>query len=147
MQKVLLLRIHPLRTETLGVIQLLQPGGFFVFCGNSLELPFKNNEPLISCIPPGEYLCAYTQSPKATHDAGHPMFSYEIKNVPGRSGIRFDKANFREQLKGCIAIGAKFSDLNGDQITDITNSGFTRSAFEKQMQYQPFQLQIINTFL
>src|SRR4030067_415149 len=70
----------------------------------TLELPDKNNEVKVSCIPSGTYQVKMTDSPK------HGMKLYEVMNVPGRSGIRFDKANYFSELLGCIAVGFEFVD-------------------------------------
>jgi Family of unknown function (DUF5675) len=69
----------------------------------TLELPWKNNQKDISCIPPGEY--------KATR-----MFSEKFKkvlfvlhNVPGRDLIEFHIGNKVENTNGCILLGSEFS--------------------------------------
>lgn len=64
----------------------------------TLELPWQNDAPNISCIPPGNYLVKWTS---------HPLHGwvYQVENVLGRSAILIHSANIPEQLLGCIAVG------------------------------------------
>lgn len=50
-----------------------------------------------SCIPEGEYIVEWTLSPRLK------KYTYEIKNVPNRDGIRIHAANVIDELFGCIA--------------------------------------------
>jgi hypothetical protein len=82
----------------------------------TLELPWKDNEPRVSCIPEGIYEVERTYSPSFKRKL------WLVKNVPNRSGIRIHSANYVSQLLGCIAPGLTRHDLNGDGIVDVTNS-------------------------
>lgn len=82
----------------------------------TLELPWKDNQPKISCIPEGTYDVERTYSPAFKKDL------WLVKNVPGRSGIRIHTANYVSELLGCIAPGLLRHDINNDGIIDITNS-------------------------
>lgn len=64
---------------------------------STIELPFKNNQPRISCIPEGTYELVKRYSPKfKTH--------LQLLNVPGREYILIHPANNALlELKGCIA--------------------------------------------
>lgn len=79
--------------------------GRFVFDGAhvcySLELPWKDNQRNISCIPKGVYPIEITYSPRFR------TMLPEIRNVKNRSGIRIHSANLTSELEGCIAPGAK----------------------------------------
>ncbi len=107
------------------------------FTCKTLERPFKNNTPFISSIPKGTYLCKYTWSWKFL------KYTYEIQNVPNRTGIRIHSANFYSQLLGCIALGDTYKDINSDGKLDILNSRITISNFEQIMNKKDFSLQII----
>lgn len=76
------------------------PGNFFYYdrliC-SCLELPWQDNTPYISCIPPGQYKIAFTWSPKLQR------YAIEILKVPGRTGIRIHPANVINELRGCLA--------------------------------------------
>ena len=100
-----------------------------------LELPWKNNEHQISCIPATVYNC---EKVKAT--ANIPYEHISITNVDGRSGVCIHKANYVRQLKGCICVGDKHTDINGDKQVDVTNSGKT---FDKLMSILPDKFKLI----
>lgn len=93
--------------------------GRFWFKGEvvyTLELPWKDNQKGISCIPTGSYEVEKTYSPRFKKDL------YLIKNVPGRSGIRFHVANYAYELEGCIAPGLSKDDIDKDGVMDIKSS-------------------------
>jgi Family of unknown function (DUF5675) len=72
------------------------------------ELPWENNQPDVSCIPPGTYHCIRHVSPK------FPLGNtWEITNVPGRTGILVHSANDTADLEGCVAVGSGFGVVNG----------------------------------
>jgi len=76
---------------TLGV--LVSPG----FACWTLERPWLDNQPSVSCIPPGEYIAA----PDPT---GRYKF-FTVRNVPGRTGIEIHPGNVVENSQGCILLG------------------------------------------
>lgn len=126
--------------ETTG--SLVATSGGATFTCKTLELPWKNNASNISCIPPGEYDVSFTRSIK------FPFGSYEVKNVPSRTGIRLHKGNYAFKLKGlpdiqgCILLGKEYNDINNDNVVDIINSTVTVKSFEDFMQRKPFKLYI-----
>lgn len=67
---------------------------------HTIELPWKNNENSVSCIPEGRYELKRFKSGK------HGLV-LEVCNVPHRSAILLHKANYAlrpvQQLEGCIA--------------------------------------------
>ena len=67
-----------------------------------IELPWRNNAPDISCIPPGTYHGHMIQSPHFQRAV------YVLDDVPDRSAIEIHPANFG----GCVALGF-YSDLRG----------------------------------
>ena len=101
---------------------------------NTLERPDKNNAPNISCIPKGTYDVKWTFSPKFL------KYTYEILNVPSRSGIRIHSANFFSDLFGCVALGNGYKDINGDGRLDIINSKLAINEFESYLNKQDFRL-------
>lgn len=81
--------------------------GYFAFDGTVLrcmELPWRDNQPRVSCIPPGTYRAELYASPK------HGTV-YMLQGVPGRSDVEIHAANFAGdasmgfacELLGCIA--------------------------------------------
>lgn len=136
MNKVIIRRIY-LPSGTLGQVHVKDDCDEYLFSCKSLELPDKGNEKSISCIPEGYYQCEKTYSPAFDQEL------YLVKDVPNRSGIRIHPANYTRQLKGCIALGQKHTDLDKDGHYDVTSSVSTVEEFEKILQDQPFQLIIL----
>jgi len=63
----------------------------------TIELPWRNNQPNLSCIPEGRYRLRLRYSERYK---GH----LQVEGVPGRSGILIHPANHAgKELKGCIA--------------------------------------------
>ena len=72
----------------------------------TLELPDRDNQKNISCIPEGNYLCKRVQSPSHGN-------TFEVCHVPHRSHILFHKGNTAKDAKGCILLGRFFGSLDG----------------------------------
>jgi hypothetical protein len=81
--------------------------GRLLFGGNTLhtvELPWRDNQRRVSCIPVGTYECALVNSPRFGR-------VYGVRNVPGRDHILIHASNLAgnvdkgwvTQLHGCIA--------------------------------------------
>lgn len=97
-------------------------GRGFVFSGihkifefTTLELPWKNNEKRISCIPPGAYNVNKRISPKFGQ-------SFHIKDVENRSYILIHAGNYNDDTLGCILVGDGFIDIDKDGLLDIYSS-------------------------
>lgn len=71
----------------------------------TMELPWHDNHPQISCIPEGSYTFDNYESPK------HGQV-WMAQNVPNRSNIEIHNANFASQLLGCIGVGNSFGSIN-----------------------------------
>lgn len=92
---------------------LVTDSGFTCATG---ELPWRDNEPNESAVPPGIYIGRWRFSPK------HGM-CYHIENVPGRTDIEVHAANFmgdtgrgfKCELRGCIAPGQGVGYIDGQQ--------------------------------
>lgn len=65
----------------------------------SIERPWLDNEPFISCIPEGRYTLKRVNSPR--FGAGR----WEVSEVPGRWHILIHTANFPHDVEGCIGLG------------------------------------------
>lgn len=72
----------------------------------TLEPPWLNNEPNISCIPSGVYLIKRVNSPKFGD-------VFEVTNVEDRENILFHWGNKLPNTKGCILTAEKFGILDG----------------------------------
>ena len=78
----------------------------------TLELPWKNNERSISCIPEGTYLV--TKEP-AKESRPYPYF--RLHNVPKRSGILVHRGQKPQHSKGCIIVGSRFTNVESMEPT------------------------------
>jgi hypothetical protein len=132
--KAVLFRLSDNGKQTLGRLQLYK-GLDTIFEAVSLELPFKANMRNISAIPKGTYKVMPRESEKYGKH-------FEILNVKGRDYILIHPANYYNQLRGCIALGSYFYDINADGEHDITNSRRTIKALLNAAP-QGFELTII----
>jgi hypothetical protein len=93
MKKILTIERTYHEHGTNGEIRL--DNGRISFC---IELPWKNNQRNVSCIPEGVY-----RLKKHTRSSGYRK-SILVEGVQGRSGILFHPANYAlKELRGCIA--------------------------------------------
>jgi len=82
----------------------------------TLELPWKDNQQNISCIPEGVYAFEKWISPT------FKMTVLRLLHVPNRSNILIHPANFVRELRGCIAPGLSMRDIDGDGKLDVVKS-------------------------
>jgi len=102
-----------LQTESLGEIYDVLDYCLFKF--KALELPDKDNQNSVSCIKEG----IYPFKKEIQKKRGKIL---RISNVPNRSGILMHVANYVWQLKGCIAPGKEYYDIDKDGLKDVTDS-------------------------
>ena len=114
MKRAILLRISENKNQTLGRLFVFD-GLDIAFECCTLELPFKANLRNVSCIPPGEYKTTPRSSEKYKQH-------YLVENVMLRDYILIHPANYYTQLRGCIAVGYDFYDINADGEHDLTHS-------------------------
>jgi hypothetical protein len=114
MKSLLLKRFESDQNKTLGHMQLVDDGcNFLTFC--TLELPWKDNQKSISCIPQGNYICKNIIRPNRS-------WALHLQDVPNRSEVLIHSGNYTTDIRGCILIGLHFNDINHDGITDVTGS-------------------------
>ena len=105
---IYLFRHHQSDQGIQGMIRIPALG----FSSFSLELPWRDNRPCVSCVPPGTYTLAWRESKrwKANH----------IQQVPGRSFILIHAGNFagdvskgfKTHVQGCVLLGRRFGRIN-----------------------------------
>ena len=88
----------------------------------TVERPWLNNIPFVSCIPPGKYLMKLGRYNAGGYDA------YVVQEVPGRSLIKLHIANLPSEILGCIGFGDSITRLN-----DSLGVGNSRETFENFM--------------
>lgn len=94
--KVVIERIALLPTGTLGTLET--SSGFRCF---TIERPWQDNEPNVSCIPDGSYECLPFSGKRFKNVV-------QVMNVPDRSYILFHGANRPSDVQGCIGPGVSF---------------------------------------
>jgi hypothetical protein len=126
-----------------GTFSLLESEALEMHIG---ELPWRNNERRISCIPSGIYLCKPHISPKFGK-------CFWLQDVPGRSEILIHVANwmgskesgFKSDLLGCLAIGMKMvKDVGPNDQDMIQQSKIAMDKLIEYTEFKPFMLEIIN---
>ncbi len=136
MKTVYLLRT---RTSDQGTEGMLITDGFMC---KTLELPWRENQRSISCIPSGEYKVVIRQSPKYGS-------VYWVTKVPNRSWILIHAGNwagdtkkgFNSHTNGCILMGSKFGFLNNQRA--VLNSRIIVRKFRNTMVDKPFKLNVL----
>ncbi len=134
--KAILIRLTDNGIQTLGILQVFSNLTKIFEC-KTLELPWKDNNREVSCIPVGSYSVSKHVSP-SKGDCFH------IENVPGRDNILIHKGNYNKDTLGCVLVGKDFVDINHDGQTDITSSLQTMTDFLNTVN-ESFELKIINS--
>ena len=104
MRRLTLLRVASDIHGTFGV--LMDDDQMKIPFAVTLERPWLDNQPSVSCIPAGQYACQRVQSPKFGD-------TFEVQNVPNRTAILFHKGNITDDTHGCILVGEQFEPVNG----------------------------------
>lgn len=130
-----------------GTFGRLVADGLSLFTG---ELPWRNNEPSISCLPPepgGEpivYTAAFNNSPRF----GRSL--YLLAPTDPRAGIRVHPANLmgdsmkglKCQLNGCIALGERLGWIEGQKAVLLSAQAVRK--LEEHFGGRSFTLEIRN---
>jgi len=131
-----------LRRSDQGTEGLLVAGDFNC---RTLELPWRENQQQISCIPPADYKVEIRLSNKYGR-------IYWVRQVPNRSYILIHSGNyagdtskgFKSHVMGCILLGKKSGFLGG-QVA-VLNSRIVVRQFMEDMGYESFNLHIKEAF-
>ena len=115
--KAVLIRLQNDLNQTLGILQFFDQENKLLEC-KTMELPWRDNQRNVSCIPSGTYQVRKHVSPKFGE-------TFHVLDVPGRSEILIHTGNYNRDTLGCILPGAKFADINGDGLKDVTSSAIT----------------------
>ena len=75
------------------------------FVLDTIERPWLDNKPFISCFPTGIYTCkrSWLNHKSSKHPNGYECF--EVMDVPDRTHIKLHVANYPHQIQGCVAYG------------------------------------------
>jgi len=137
-----IVHIFRMKRSDQGTMGVLITAGFQCY---TLELPWRNNQRNISCIPPGEYHVRKKVSPKYGK-------VYHVQDVPNRSCILIHSGNwagdvnkgYRTHVNGCILLGLHQGTMDG-QIA-VLNSRITVNRFVRHMENHDFILNICEQF-
>lgn len=88
----------------------------------TLELPWKDNQNGVSCIPPAPGEKTTYKMELLNNSPSFPYEHYWIRNVSNRKYIKIHRGNYYTQIEGCILIGKEHEEINGDYIMDVKNS-------------------------
>jgi len=102
----------------------------------TLELPWKDNQRRVSCIPIGEYTVVKRWSKKFGNH-------FHVLDVPNRDYILIHKGNYHTDILGCILPGDDLDDINDDNEVDVINSTKTLNKLIKLLPSE-FKLRIVN---
>ncbi len=75
--------------------------------GVTLELPWRDNQAQVSCIPAGTYHAVRFHSPHFGVDL------FQLTDVPGREAVEIHVGNLPVDVRGCIIVGQARGDVNG----------------------------------
>lgn len=111
----------------------------------TLELPWRDNQSNISCIPADSYPTVIRVSPRFGQ-------VYWVKEVPNRSFILIHSGNwagdiakgYKSHVNGCILLGKRMG-LLANQLA-VLNSRITVKEFMRRLEFQPFTLNIHEEF-
>lgn len=106
-------------TITLNRVAQSDKGTFGVLLNGELplcvtcELPWKDNQHKISCIPAGSYPCVRYNSARFKK-------VWEVTGVPNRDAILLHNGNTIHDVEGCILVGQGFFHM--ENLPAISNS-------------------------
>ncbi len=100
----------------------------------TLENP-KRDTNIDSCIPAGKYKCI-------PHNSTKYPDTYEILDVPERTAILLHWGNTEKDTLGCIILGEKLGNLNGEPA--VLGSKVCYERFRELIGKESFDLEIID---
>lgn len=135
MHKVSILRTGEVLGATLGLWYFNSE-----LKGTTLELSWVNNQPQVSCIPLGLYLA----KPHKTFNERTQTWrsTFQLRDVPGRSGINFDIANTASEIRGCFALGLTHGTLKGKPA--VLSSEKANQLFLALAGSDPLQVEVLH---
>ena len=127
MKQVIIDRFKITHNYSLGTCYVKHEDGSVDYVGKTLERGWRDNKSRVSCVPAGVYSLKLEHSPRFRKKL------WELYGVPNRSECKFHAANYWRQLNGCIALGNKHVDIDGDGDVDITSSRTVMKKFHEIM--------------
>jgi len=113
-EDIYLTRLIDTGKETQGFLSVFNESQSLTL--HTLELPWKDNQPNVSCILSGVFAYEKWWSPTFKTTV------IRLLHVPNRTNVLIHPANFVRQLHGCIAPGLSMKDIDGDGKMDVVKS-------------------------
>lgn len=127
-KKLVLKRIYS-HDYVLGILEIPVDGKEMLKL-YTIELPWRDNEKNISCVPEGEYVLRKRESAVVRRTSGGAYTrGWEVCDVPDRTHIMIHVGNTVDDIEGCIAVGTRVGYLGKNMA--VLNS---RAAFSKLME-------------
>ena len=127
------------------------PGNIFIgtWSAHTLELPWRNNIPNLSCISAGTYSLRLVKTRKPIGGRSH---LYLIENVPQRSGILAHagtfagnkEKGFKTSVLGCVLIGYRVGTYQNQRAIFDTRRAI--GDFNNILAGKPARITIINAW-
>jgi hypothetical protein len=114
----------------MGTLGKLETEGFSCV---TMEPPWADNQPNVSCIPVGEYLCRWHKSPRYG-------WVYAVLEVPGRTNILIHPGNVVTHTLGCVLPGSRFGELAGAPAVLVSRAATRR--LTNHLGKNPFTLEV-----
>lgn len=102
-------------------------GNLLVVENSEIIYTAKTIENKALACPFGRFVIKLEYSPRFN------MNLWELYGVSGRSEIKIHPANYWQQLDGCIGIGQRHQDINGDGVIDVALSKAALAEFHQAM--------------
>lgn len=113
---------------TLG--KMIFPNGK-TFC--TIELPWKDNQRSISCIPDGNYVLRKRDSAIVSRTSKQRyQKGWEVTDVPNRTFIMIHIGNTVKDFEGCIGVGTDYGVIGGHK--GVINSRVAFDEFMEEME-------------
>ena len=112
--ELILKRTRFLEDRILGNISVRDEEGV-KWTFQTLELPDRDNQKEVSCIPAGSYDGVKRWSKKYKNH-------FMLLDVPDREGILIHVGNYPRDTRGCILVGTDVRDIDNDNRPEVVNS-------------------------
>jgi len=125
--------------QTIGSLYGLSEVSHVVFNCDTLELPWKENQTNVSCIPTGTYKVKKRYSKKFKNHL-------HITEVTGRTHILIHSGNYFTDILGCVLVG-KLGYINDDDVIDVSSSKKTLKSLMNNLEFDSnneIELEIVN---
>lgn len=140
--RVNLCRIMDDRSQTLGVMDVLNKDGKILYSLATVELPWNNNQNVISCIPMGNYRVISYNSGKYGRCfwlTGNDNGGYQDNRITGNGYTRgsilmYATPKATKNLQGSIGLGLKFNTQTNQMGSQKGTGQFYLSPAKEQSQ-------------